>query len=193
MNILVIGDSHSYAGWENISIPEIKIKSLHLGPKLMYSFGKSKMKVVNDNNIKNIDVIVFCFGEIDVRCHIPKYKNEYEKVIENLVDNYFESIKSNVNILSNIKVCVYNIPPPSKSFEVKNKNFPFVGTDQERKIYTLTLNEKLRESCKKNKFVFIDIYSFYCDDEGFLNEKVSDGTVHIKEPKPLINFITENL
>jgi len=193
LNILVVGDSHSYAGWENISIPDIKIKSLHLGPKLMYSFGQSKMKVINENNSQNIDVIVFCFGEIDIRCHVPKYKNEYKKVIENLVDNYLDTIKLNVKDLSNIKVCVYNIPPPSKSFEVKNKKFPFVGSDQDRKIYALTINEKLKESCKKNKFVFIDIYSFYCDDEGFLNKQVSDGTVHIKEPKPLIDFILENL
>ena len=193
MNILVVGDSHCYAGWENISLLNINIKSLHLGPKLMYSFGNSKMKVINNSNSKNIDVIIFCFGEIDIRCHVPKYKDEYEKVIENLVENYIDTIKFNVKDLSNIKVCIYNIPPPSKSFEVKNKKFPFVGTDQERKIYALTINEKLRELCKKNNFIFIDIYSFYCNDEGFLNKQVRDGSVHIKETKPLINFILENL
>ncbi|MFN9903947.1 MAG: hypothetical protein ACK55Z_35255, partial [bacterium] len=39
--------------------------------------------------------------------------------------------------------------------------YPFIGSDIERKEYTILMNEKLKFLCKKNNFGFIDIYDKY--------------------------------
>lgn len=65
---------------------EKNIKVNHLGPILCYSFGNQKMNRCNiscSENIRDNDSIVFCFGEIDCRCHIRKHitsENSYQQL-----------------------------------------------------------------------------------------------------------------
>ena len=70
----------------------------------------------------------------------------YQDIINNLVDNYFEAIELNVSI-SQIKlknICVYNVVPPIQKYNTtENPAYPYLGTDEERKQYTLYFNEKL--------------------------------------------------
>ena len=188
MTIHTIGDSHCINGWNNI------IKH-HLGPVLCYSFGREKLNRCNIRKLKNInngDTVIFCFGEIDCRCHINKYVN-YKSVIESIVNNYFESI--NINIITskiNFKnVCVYNvIPSIQKEYA---HDFPCLGTDNERKEYVLYFNEKIKEKCKIYSYVFFDIYEKYTDINGFLRKDLSDGNVHIRNGTYINEFILNNL
>ena len=83
MSIHTIGDSHSSFGLTGII-------QHHLGPVLCYSFGKEKLNRcdIRKFNIKDGDTIVFCFGEIDCRCHIHKHITEttrYQDIINNIV------------------------------------------------------------------------------------------------------------
>ena len=91
-------------------------------------------------------------------------------------------------------VCIYNIVPPVKNFyKINNSQFPFLGSINDRKKYILYFNNKLKEKCTENNFIFFDVYNKYCDDDGFLNEKYSDGNVHIKNGIFLKEFIDTNL
>jgi hypothetical protein len=193
MAIHTVGDSHSIEGW-----PYGVIKHW-LGPILCYSFSKEKLGRcdIRKFNLKENDVIVFCFGEIDCRCHIHKYVNEnirYEEVIDNMIDNYFEAIKLNLDLIQiNIKVCVYNVVPPIQKFNTwENPEYPFLGTDDERKNYVLYFNQKLKLKCEENGFIFFDIYYNYVDGNGFLRKDMSDNNVHIKEKSHVIDFILKN-
>jgi hypothetical protein len=71
MSIHTVGDSHSYYGWSGII-------HHHLGAVLCYSFGKEKLNKCDIRNfdIKDGDTVIFCFGEIDCRCHIHKHITE---------------------------------------------------------------------------------------------------------------------
>lgn len=178
--IHTIGDSHSYAGWsENISH--------HLGAVLCYSFGKEKLDRcdIRNFNIKDGDTVVFCFGEIDCRCHIHKHIKDnvsYKDIIDNIVNNYFDAIELNVTT-SNLRlnICVYNVVPPVKKEDVtENTTYPYLGTDEERKNYSLYFNEKLKEKCFQKKYIFFDVYNKYTDENGFLRKELSDGNVHIQ-------------
>jgi hypothetical protein len=193
MSIHTIGDSHSYSGWTGII-------NHHLGPILCYSFGKEKLNRcdIRTLNIKDEDTIIFSFGEIDCRCHIHKHITEttiYQDIINNIVDNYFEAIELNVSI-SQIKlknICVYNIVPPVQKYNTfEDVGYPYLGTDKERKQYTLYFNKKLKEKCIEKNYIYFDIYNNYIDENGFLRKDLSDGIVHIRNGIYISNFIKEN-
>lgn len=196
MKLIVYGDSHGYSGWPGEFIQH------YYGPLLCYTIGTKKWQVMDIslyNDVEDDTVCIFCFGEIDCRCHIKKHiteKNTYEKIIDKIVFNYLETIKENVEKTGKKPIVyVYNVVPPSKESEVaiNNEQFPFVGTDEERKLYTLYFNKKLKEMCPKYKFGFFDIYNHYVTEEGFLNRNLSDENVHIRDGFYIHKFIEENI
>lgn len=200
MKIHTFGDSHAsniYSGWKDCT----NVISHHLGPILCYSFGKDKLKRCNIKNygLKNGDSVIFSFGEIDCRCHIYKYITNiksYKIIINVIIYNYIEAIKININ-KCNIKlknICIYNVVPPVQTCNIsQNEIYPHLGTDEERKKYVLYFNKILKNECNKNKWIFFDVYNFYIDNNGYLNKKLSDGNVHIKDGIYLEQFINNYL
>lgn len=191
MSIHTIGDSHSYFGWNGII-------NHHLGPTLCYSFGRDKLTRFNirNCNIKNGDTIIFCLGEIDCRCHITKNITDtitYQQIIDNIINNYIETIELNVNLLQvKLKnICIYNVVPPiikNDVIQYEVPELPFLGTDEERKQYVLYFNKKIKEKCIEKNYIFFDVYDKYADENGFLNKKYSDGIVHIKDGRYINEF-----
>jgi hypothetical protein len=193
MSIHTIGDSHSHNGWSGII-------NHHLGPVLCYSFGKDKLNRCDIRNydIKDGDTVVFSFGEIDCRCHVHKHVSDestYQDIINHLVDNYFEAIDLNI-VTSQItfkNICVYNVVPPIQKYNtLENPEYPYLGTDEERKEYALYFNQKLKEKCIEKGYVFFDIYDKYIDENGFLRKDLSDENVHIRNGVHISNFIQEH-
>lgn len=193
MSIHTFGDSHSMFGFNKIQ----GIQVHHLGPILCHSFGIEKLNRLNIKNylVKDGDIVIFCFGEIDCRCHIQKHvtpDRSYTKIIDELVDNYITAIEANVN--STMKICIYNVVPPTSKYNTpENPQYPYRGTDDERKQYILYLNSKLKEKCADRNFIFFDVYDKYTDDNGFLNKKLSDGIVHILDESHIREFIRNEL
>jgi|TARA_B110000285_G_C14940039_1_gene521570 hypothetical protein len=189
ITIHTVGDSHAdgyHSHWGYIKIPNVNIITHHIGGKLMYSFGQHGLNLCNIKNydVKNNDIVIFCFGEIDCRNHVHKHISgfkSYENIIDSLVESYFKSIKCNMEQYKSLKICVYNVIPPTKSFYCdKSHPFPFLGSDEERKMYYRYMNKKLEELCKLYGYFFFDIYTASSDNEGFLNKKYSDGNVHLR-------------
>ena len=189
MSVHTIGDSHSTIehGWPAI------VQNHHLGAKLCFSIGRDKLDIldIRNYNIKNGDIVIFSFGEIDCRAHIHKHL-PYEESINGIVERYFETIKLNIDVSGlNIKTCVYNVPPPPRKNGIwENPEFPFEGSDEERKTYSLYFNKKLKEKCQDYGYTFFDIYDKYIDDDGFLIREMSDGNVHIKDGKYISEFLS---
>ena len=190
MPIHTFGDSHAIMGWN--TFPGIDVHSI--GPVLCYSFGrekKARLDVVH-YGVKEGDTVIFCFGEIDCRCHINKYVSEerpYQDIIDDIVSNYFEAIRENVSDLK-IKTCVYNVVPPIEKYNtVENPEYPYLGSDEDRKGYVLYFNEQLKKLCQKYEYVFFDVYDKYTDDRGFLLKALSDGNVHIAKGRYLQDFL----
>ena len=167
MTIHTFGDSHSWFGWGELpSTYDIKIN--HLGPKLAYTLGREKTRLINlnDHEMSHNDAVVFSFGEIDCRCHVHKHITPdmtYMHVVENIVDLYIDAVCEIID-QSKIKpkrTCVHNVVPPvNPKMKTKclNRDFPFTGSDHERKQYTTYFNSLLKQKCKKHDFIFIDIF-----------------------------------
>lgn len=190
MVVHTFGDSHALFGW-------VGVKHHYLGPILCYSFGKEKLNRcdISKYDIEDGDTIIFCFGEIDCRCHIHKHitkENSYQNIIDNLVENYFEAIRVNIiNCKVQLKnICVYNIVPPIQKINTsENLEYPYLGSDEERKSYVLYFNQKLKEKCVQNNYLFFDIYNYYTDENGFLRKDLSDDNVHIRNGLYLCHFM----
>jgi hypothetical protein len=192
MALHTVGDSHSYAGWPSETITH------YLGAPLCYTFGKEVLNKcdIRDFDLKEGDTLVFCFGEIDCRCHVHKHINEhttYESIIDEIIDSYINAVNVNlITVQTKIKVCLYNVIPPIRKLDMEeNPEFPFLGTDEERKKYILYFNKTLKTRCEENGFIFFDIYDNYLDDEGFLRRDMGDGNVHIADGIHLSNFIRD--
>lgn len=193
------GDSHAsfHGSWTAIDIDGVQILTNWLGPKLMYSFGRDKQIVIRPSQIKPKDYILFCYGEIDCRCHVNLYEPNWKESIDKMVEEYFINIANNVLGLD-VRVCVYNVPPMLErsdseiiwANEANSKDMlPIKGSNEQRKKYALYMNTKLKEYCGKNGYIFFDVYDKYTNSSGFLDVKLSDGNCHIGDSR----FIKEEL
>jgi len=198
MTIHTIGDSHAsskHSGWKDCE----GIVTHDVGPVLCYSIGNGRYSknVLRDFKIVDGDIVIFCFGEIDCRCHIYKHitnTKSYKMVIDEVVDRYTIAIKDIVSDVNLKHTCLYNVVPPvNKSNTYENRFLPYLGSDEERKQYVLYFNERIREKCRENDWIFFDIYDHYIDNNGFLNKSLSDGNVHIKDGKYIKEFVDKHL
>lgn len=183
--IHTFGDSHCNGAFGSMKCINLN----HIGPVLCYSFGKEKLDRLNikNYNVKDNDICIFSFGEIDCRCHIGKHITEnkdYKNIIDSIIMDYFIAIDTNIKQFNNLTVFVYNILPVPQIHNTWNDNgFPFVGTDEERKEYVKYFNQKIELFCSIYKYNFFNIYDKYIDSNGYLNKKYSDGHVHIANNK----------
>jgi hypothetical protein len=194
-NISVIGDSHVGA-----FSPYCRLCTL--GPVTMYSLTTDKLNeyIVYLLERKEIDVDgwwIFCTGEIDVRCLLHKQINEYgrkeDETIETLVDNYI----SNLHKLNHTKLAISTTVAPAKTegFEVQqkytiNSDYPFKGSDQERSRWSKKLNHYLINKCIEKNITYLDIYSLFKDDEGFLDHQYIDADmIHVSKNDKIVTLL----
>lgn len=178
--IHTVGDSHAWHAWLNIPF----VKTHQLGPMTMYRFGQDHPIVVND--IPEEAIAVFCWGEIDCRCHIFKHP-PFPETIDKLVDDYLIAVDHNAKIHPDI--WLFNVVPPARHPLEENPGFPFLGTPQERLGFVRRLNERL----KKSGYPFIDVFSLYSDKDGFLLPELTFDGIHIGEHKPLQSYLEKRL
>jgi len=202
MVIHTYGDSHAthHGGWTNIQFHPsagVQIKTNHIPGKLAYSFGRDRMQIVS--GVNNGDVVIFCFGEIDCRCHINKYKPNWMESINNLVSEYLVNIQRNMLGICDVVTCVYNVVPPLERENPVNfaaergSGVPAEGSDKDRQDYTIYMNKKIKEECEKYGYIFFDVYDKYCDEKGFIKVELSDNNCHIKDPKYMSEFLNNNI
>ena len=165
----------------------------------MHTFGRLGLNLLNIKNrgVKEGDTVIFCFGEIDCRNHVHKHitrNTNYKNVIDRLVINYFNAIKQNISQYKNLTTCIYNVVPPHRyRREPADHPYPFLGTDEQRKMYYTYMNERLKLLCLHTNMIYFDIYDECCDETGFLKKEISDGNVHVKDPSAAENFIRRKL
>lgn len=174
-DIHFIGDSHIYCCFTNthkMSIhDEISIFSYNYNniPVMMIPFyfhcfpGRTMFRVGRDGNnlkdygIKQNDIVVYMFGEIDVRRHIGKQRDQngrqLNEVINTLVNSYINTIKQDLNICKLRSCIIVSVMPPT------NINFapvhPFYGPLEDRIRITQALNQELKKYCDTNNFNFL--------------------------------------
>ena len=215
-SIVAIGDSHAslYSNlperhrgvWNDSYLGDI-FEPKWLGPYTFWRLCREQKSFIDFDQSKEYEVcgvkfntkaepgqeILIIFGEIDVRCHILKFGySKYKETVDNmvaLIEKYIESYNGK------FKFHIQSIVPPiyRANFRDKVPLVPFVGSDEERKSYVLYFNKCLKEKCKENNWIFFDVYNSYCDNNGYLSKKLSDGKVHIRNGIFIKKFIIDYL
>lgn len=140
--IHVVGDSHAvfcFTGKKSGNINDFSYKdhtvqfSINwLGPITMHRIGRDGLSFLNITqfNVIENDIMIFVFGEIDVRCHIGKQRDfggrNMDEILQCLVKNYCETIIKNRSLYQTVHCVVVNVVPPSDNGF--NPEFPHYGT-----------------------------------------------------------------
>lgn len=115
-------------------------------------------------------------------------------MIDEIVKRYLEAIQRKVKPLAGLTVCVYNVPPAiHKETTWQHPQYPYLGTDEQRRTYVEYFNACLRQMCPGFGYVFFDIYDQCVDEEGFLRPEISDGVVHITDATIIGRFLSDTL
>uniref|UniRef100_A0A6C0HRN6 SGNH hydrolase-type esterase domain-containing protein n=1 Tax=viral metagenome TaxID=1070528 RepID=A0A6C0HRN6_9ZZZZ len=182
--IHIYGDSHASFSFKNL---KLHYNDLHCSSVTMFRIGRDNTIInFNKNIIQKGDTIILSYGEVDCRCHIQRQinlgKNE-DDIINELVNNYFKTIKNNINI--DVKIIIVGVIPPTKQYDYEILHgiildeFPFVGSDECRVRYTGKVNKLLEELSISNNYIYFNPYSYYERPDGTLKHELSDSTVHL--------------
>ncbi len=183
--IHIYGDSHANRSFKNLKLP---YNDFHSNSITMFRIGRDNI-IINFRKqmINTDDIIVMVYGEVDCRCHIQRQvdlgKNE-DDVIHELVTKYVNTIKTNT-IYLDVKIIIVGVIPPVKRNDYESiygpilHAFPFVGSDENRVIYTNKVNKLLEEFSNAYNYIFFSPYSYYTREDGTLKFELSDSTCHL--------------
>lgn len=174
-----VGDSHVRAIFQGST----QVVVHHLGPVPMYRIAKDAKRTVNFEklNIVERDTVIWCFGEIDVRCRIIKQRDLEKKTVSEIVDRLTLQYLLAIRSLSRRKYKIKNvilqvIPPTDKSC---NPEFPRYGSLLERVYARDKLNKRLEQLCPRFGFLCVNPFVSFTNMHGELIESMSDGEVHV--------------
>ena len=179
-NTFVVGDSHSifyynslqfkhhWTGWAGLPVTLYELIQQKTIP-LYNIVERYQPGDVCRINIKDGDIVMFCYGWNDVQKNIHKYgQNNHEQLIDSLVEQYVDIIK---NLPYKIKPIINCIYPISQCRE----NLSNIFGDYESRIkYTVYMNKRLHELCQANNIPFFDIYD-KLSDNGMLRKTFADN------------------
>ncbi len=179
----VIGDSHSKTFRRKLPfvVHHIGAATAH-NLKKKDNSTKSNEKLFDAcDKIRKKDVVVLLFGEIDCRIHAYYQfrKNEERQTISQILDmtisNYGEVIGQIRDL--GMSPCICSVAP---STAVDNEyNFPFYASPEVRCEITRAFNGKLEEFCRDKGFVYLDVYTKVCDENGVILPEYLADDIHL--------------
>jgi lysophospholipase L1-like esterase len=123
--------------------------------------------------------LLFCFGEIDIRCHLPKDPYlDFPLRIEKTVQNYIEVINA-------LKTKGYEIsvfaPIPSTLFSLSFGEHSTVGTCRQRNRITVAFNDLLKVQCEKFNIPYISIFDDLVGKDGLTKYTYYMDYIHLSQ------------
>jgi hypothetical protein len=177
MALHVFGDSHSefFARLPGVHIHHIKAKTMYGLCKETAINGKPFD--VREFGVEKGDITLYVFGEIDVRTHLGRIRDTQkipqEKLLDDLVKNFLELVKTNAT-LSGAKVILSSVVPPSDL--TVNPNYPYYGTLEDR----VQLQKELNRRLSLAGYPYLDYAHLYSKSDGSIDHRYSDGHVHLR-------------
>jgi hypothetical protein len=187
-NLIIYGNSHARSLFYNCKLPCINY----------WKYSITMHRIGRDNTIidfqKSDPTAIFClvYGEVDVRCHIGKQValgRSVDEICQTLTDAYFRTIKN--TIVEYRAIVVIGVPPPVDPIDHSHthesgQDIPFIGSNEERVLYTRTLNACLKKACVEYGYTFFAHYDYCTRADGCLDYSFADGCIHIGKTEPFL-------
>lgn len=127
--------------------------------------------MVSTHVVAGVDFILFCFGEVDCRVHLPVHKN-----VQECIERYLAVVSGYIN--SGQKVIVWG---PHIGPEICSS--PFTGSYEERKAITIEFNRSLVERSRGYTFLSImeDLLVNGCPDSSYYANPNEPGDIHLSQ------------
>jgi hypothetical protein len=179
--IHAVGDSHcrNFSGLSHVICHKFPCRTMYW--VTTEDFDKVWNRLCNKYNID--DFWLYGFGEIDARIVIYKQiteKNrEEDEVITTLVNAYFNKLTK-----LHKKIGFVNAMPTWQLYTSGRKvpQLPnYLHHDEDRKRYTLKINETLKLNCDAKNIPYLDLHSLVKDKNGYLKYELSDKRVHLRD------------
>ncbi|MFA7658007.1 MAG: hypothetical protein WCY19_01080 [Candidatus Gastranaerophilaceae bacterium] len=203
--IYVIGDSHVnfFSGEEYIHFFKYKkginktlalincFEPYHLGAALAYNIlnpnasskGLEKIEWLLAQKIPPNSILLLCFGEIDMRCHVVKQSKIQDKSIDEVVDDVLQCYIQFVKYLQKkgYKIITWAPIASQKDTISKHSEFSKIGTESERNYATKIFSEKLNLFAAENKFINCSIYNKLVDENNLTIEEYIADKCHLSQ------------
>lgn len=182
--IYALGDSHSGTlhPW---------CDAINFGAETIHTLTTGKIDghfrlFLEDKSLSKDGLWIFCFGEIDIRCHVHKQihhkgRNE-DEVLTKLVNDYLTKINTlhhDIAVMSIVPPCYYEDRKHEVDSDPASLIYQIVGSDADRSRWTQKLNDFMESECVRLGIPYLDIHGLYKDEKGMLPIDISDGNVHI--------------
>jgi hypothetical protein len=135
---------------------------------------------MQDRNIHDGDTVVWCFGEIDVRCHVIRQarlqNTSVDAIVAGSAQTYLRSVDEITREAGRCNTILLAVIPPTN--QANNPDFPTVGSLVERIRARVLLNEALEREGAARGFQFLNPYSEFMDPRGALKESMPDSNIH---------------
>jgi glycosyltransferase involved in cell wall biosynthesis len=177
--IYIHGDSHAMLLFKDFDVPN----------ENLFEYGTTMHRIGRDglipkhraSHMSKDSTFVFVYGEVDCRAHIKRQVEagrSVDEVCETLVSAYFKTIQS--VIISYKAIIVVGVPPPVDAADHTHRHdLPFLGSIEERVLYTRVLNSHIEDACLSAGFTFFAPFENYTRADGCLKYDLSDGCIHI--------------
>ena len=193
--LFVIGDSHATCSFKDI--PDIRIH--YVGPVTLKRVGALGdvfiSNKVSEMKLTPEDVLIFAFGEIDVRCYVKvNLEHRRNPDLYSLLRGWVMNYVNHISLMetNGARIALMSVVPPATLSSAQSVDWPVSGSDGERVLYTQKINELLRDECDKRNWVYLDVYSEYADEKGMLPLDSIYMSVHIKNTDGVKKLLTTN-
>jgi len=179
----VIGDSHAkvFRGQRLFIVHHMGAATAHNLAKASSTTSSNRKLFDAISRMRSGDFAVLVFGEIDCRIHIYNQyeKNDRKRPIRELIDdtvfNYGVIMEELTRL--GIRFAVYGVPPATKA---RNEyHYTFYAPPEEHCRISGMFNERLKGLCARNDYPFIDVYSRFSDEDGFMLREYAADEVHL--------------
>jgi hypothetical protein len=161
----------------------------HLGPRLMYSVARDGFKPEIHRMARRLSrlphsgevVWIFCFGEIDIRCHLAPRVAQGDRL--EFVGAYVARLQELVTDLRvPFGVCLFPQPPATRAFY--HDSFPVKGSNEERLATHGVVRKRLLEevaAASTPRIVPLDATDELADGDGWFRSELHFDGVHAND------------
>ena len=192
VRIYIFGDSHSQSFPRQRGIIKVSVGPVTLNragkmgeckklADLAFSWPR-RLRYLKYPKISKSSTLVISFGEIDFRVHVAKesirQSVDPDVIVERLLDSAVSAV-SQVSDLYGSKIIFLAVIPPTDQH--LDPGFPTSGSLAQRILWVNYFNQELDKRLKLNpecRSRVVDVSGGLTNEDGSLNAKFSDGTVH---------------